>query len=311
MTTWRRDTAERRAALLARLDESVTEPAAYVLPLHRRDDDTGWASADWRLRRGRIVLLDGDSPAGLRLPLDSISWRPPRASHPADPLAHRGDLPTDAGGATPTSTTTNPGVPTTALVAEIRDGLLYIFLPPTDELEHFVDLMARVEAAAAKVDCPVVIEGYGPPPDPRLTSMTVTPDPGVIEVNVAPTASFAEQRDQLRHAVRGGAAGPVVYRVVRLRRQPRRHRRRQPHHAGRRHPCRFAAAASARSAGVAADLLAAPPVAVVSVRRPVRRHHLAGAAGRRGPRRGALRAGDRIRRDRAALRRRTGRPNRG
>ncbi len=55
---------------------SVEEPAAHVLPLHRREDDSGWASADWRLRRGRIVLLEGDSPAGLRLPLDSISWRP-------------------------------------------------------------------------------------------------------------------------------------------------------------------------------------------------------------------------------------------
>ncbi len=63
------------------------------------------------------------------------------------------------------------------MVAEIRDGLLYIYLPPTEELEHFVDLISRVEAAAAKADCPVVIEGYGPPADPRLTSMTITPTP--------------------------------------------------------------------------------------------------------------------------------------
>ena len=87
--------------------------------------------------------------------------------------------------------------PTTAMVAEVRDGLLYIYMPPTEELEHFVDLISRVEAAAAKVDCPVVVEGYGPPPDPRIGSMTITPDPGVIEVNVAPTASFAEQKQQL------------------------------------------------------------------------------------------------------------------
>ena len=79
------------------------------------------------------------------------------------------------------------------MVVEARDGLLYVFLPPTEELEHFVDLLARIEAAAAKVGCPVVIEGYGPPADPRLTTLTVTPDPGVIEVNVAATASFAEQ----------------------------------------------------------------------------------------------------------------------
>ena len=131
-----------RAALLARLDESVTEPAAYVLPLHRRDDDSGWASADWRLRRGRIVLLEGDSPAGLRLPLDSISWRPPRPrSRPIrwprrDAAAGRPRRPATA------VVEDADGAPTTAMVAEVRDGLLYVFLPPTEELEHFVDLIA-------------------------------------------------------------------------------------------------------------------------------------------------------------------------
>jgi uncharacterized protein (DUF2126 family)/transglutaminase-like putative cysteine protease len=190
------DDAEARAELVARLEASVTEPAAYVLPLHRADDGSGWASADWRLRRGRIVLLDGDSPAGLRLPLKSISWHPPQPSHDADPLARRGELPVESG-AESAEVVAADSAPTTAVVAEVRDGLLYVYLPPTDEAEHFVDLIRRVEAAAAKIDCPVVLEGYGPPPDPRITSTTVTPDPGVIEVNVAPTASFAEQRQQL------------------------------------------------------------------------------------------------------------------
>ncbi|HXO82039.1 MAG TPA: transglutaminase family protein, partial [Mycobacterium sp.] len=45
-----KDTAAGRAELLARLDESTEAPTAFVLPLHRRDDDGGWASADWRLR---------------------------------------------------------------------------------------------------------------------------------------------------------------------------------------------------------------------------------------------------------------------
>ncbi|MCK8643214.1 transglutaminase family protein [Mycobacterium colombiense] len=188
------DSPARRAALLGRLDESVTAPAAFVLPLHRRDDDRGWASADWRLRRGRIVLLPGDSPAGLRLPLDSISWKPPRPSFDADPLTVGGALSTESAGAV----LVDPdGAPPTALVAEIRDGLLFVFMPPTEALEHYVDLIARVEAAAAKAGCPVVIEGYDPPPDPRLRSTTIAPDPGVIEVNVAPTASFAEQHRQL------------------------------------------------------------------------------------------------------------------
>ncbi len=189
------DSAWARAQLLTRLDDSVTEPAAFVLPLHRRDDDAGWASADWTLRRGRIVLSEGDSPAGLRLPLTSISWQPPPQRAEADPTRETGPL--QAGQKESAEITDADAVPTTALVAEIRDGILYVFLPPTEELDHFVDLVERIEAGAAAVGCPLVIEGYGPPADPRLQSMTITPDPGVIEVNVAPTASFAEQRDQL------------------------------------------------------------------------------------------------------------------
>jgi uncharacterized protein (DUF2126 family)/transglutaminase-like putative cysteine protease len=191
------DTAPSRAELLERLEEAADAAVAWVLPLHRRDDDTGWASADWRLRRGRIVLLEGQSPAGLRLPLDSISWRPPRRTFEADPLAASGPLPSAA---EPDEAVLDdsPDAPVTALVAEVRDGVLYVFLPPTDALEHFIDLVSRVEAAAAAVGAPVVVEGYGPPPDPRLEFASITPDPGVIEVNLAPSASFAEQSAQLR-----------------------------------------------------------------------------------------------------------------
>ena len=190
------DTGAGRDSLLARLDKSTTAPAAFVLPLHRREDDVGWASSDWQLRRGRIVLVEGDSPAGLWLPLASISWRPPRASFAVDP----GTVP-DALAAEPDTEDAeldeSDTAPPTALVAEVRDGLLYVFLPPTEALEHFVDLIARIEAAAAKADSPLVIEGYGPPPDPRLQSTTITPDPGVIEVNIAPAASYAEQTQLL------------------------------------------------------------------------------------------------------------------
>ncbi|CRZ14698.1 transglutaminase family protein [Mycolicibacterium neworleansense] len=188
------DTPDARAALLARLDASVDQPAAYLLPLHRRDDGAGWASADWQLRRGRIVLTAGDSPAGLRLPLDAISWCPAPPAFDADPLTRR-DERGPAGDTAAVETADN--VPTTALVAEIRSGFLHVYLPPTEELDDFVDLVARVESAAAEVGTSVVIEGYGPPPDPRIAAMTITPDPGVIEVNVAPTAGFAEQREQL------------------------------------------------------------------------------------------------------------------
>ena len=186
-----------RAALLARLEEPAAEPVAWVLPLHRRDDAAGWASADWRLRRGRIVLLEGQSPAGLRLPLDSISWLPPRRTFEADLLVAGDDLATGAS-AEDAVVEEAEANPTTALVAEVRDGTLYVFLPPTDAVEHFIDLISRVETAAAAVGCPLVVEGYGPPPDPRLQFASITPDPGVIEVNLAPSGSFAEQCAQLQ-----------------------------------------------------------------------------------------------------------------
>ncbi|MGU3433271.1 DUF2126 domain-containing protein [Actinomycetes bacterium M1A6_2h] len=206
------DTPDARTALLAKLDGSTDEPAAFVLPIHRTDDGSGWASADWRLRRGRIVLLEGDSPAGLRLPLDAISWKPKRVENPADPIAERGPLPTPrqlrtaprthfglADGVSPMTAAPEPGDnPVTALVSEVRDGILYVFLPPIDELDDFVDVINRIESAASSIETPVVIEGYGPPSDPRIQTLTVTPDPGVIEVNVQPTASWAEQNDLMQ-----------------------------------------------------------------------------------------------------------------
>src|ERR1700742_1477349 len=189
-----KDTAAGRAELLARLDESTEAPTAFVLPLHRRDDDGGWATADCRLGRGGMVLVDGASPAGLRLPLNAISWKPPRPRFDTDPTTVGDELHPSTEAAEVDDDET---APTTAMVAEVRDGLLYVFMPPTEALDHFVDLIGRVHDAAAKTGCPVVIEGYDPPPDPRLTSTTITPDPGVIEGNIAPTASFAEQSRQL------------------------------------------------------------------------------------------------------------------
>ncbi|MRH85942.1 transglutaminase [Nocardia sp. SYP-A9097] len=188
------DSARSRRALLARLDTAVGEPVAYVLPLYRRSDEAGWASADWRLRRGRIMLTEGDSPAGLRLPLSSVSWRAPARRPESDPFAPRLPLEIDEPDAIVESA---DRAPITALVAEIRDGQPFIFLPPVEEFGAFCDLVRRVEEAVLAVGQPVVLEGYGPPVDARLQSLSIAPDPGVIEVNVQPAASFTEQSELL------------------------------------------------------------------------------------------------------------------
>ena len=82
--------------------------------------------------------------------------------------------------------------PPTTLCVEVRDGRLHVFLPPLEQLEHAVELLAAVEAAAAELATPVVLEGYPLPRDPRLREVVVGPDPGVIEVNVQPAASWPE-----------------------------------------------------------------------------------------------------------------------
>ncbi|MDQ1122593.1 transglutaminase family protein [Microbacterium trichothecenolyticum] len=177
---------------VARLDAAVTEPAGWVLPLVTEPGPHDeWTSPAWRFRRGRLVLTGGSSPVGLRLPLDAIAW-----TDPDDPGEPSYFAPVDA--VTPGIRTARvveaEGAPTTALAFEFRDGWTHVFLPPTTSLEAYVDLLALIERAAAESGVRVVIEGYSPPPDARLRQLVVTPDPGVIEVNVQPTASWAEQR---------------------------------------------------------------------------------------------------------------------
>jgi len=83
----------------------------------------------------------------------------------------------------------------TALAIEPRDGHLCIFIPPVHSADEFVDLVYAIEDTATRLGVPVHLEGYPPPPDDRLKVIKVTPDPGVIEVNVHPGATWQEQKE--------------------------------------------------------------------------------------------------------------------
>jgi uncharacterized protein (DUF2126 family) len=84
-------------------------------------------------------------------------------------------------------------IPRTALCVEPRKGILHVFLPPVSHLEHHLDLIAAIEATANALNTPIVIEGYEPPQDNRLERIVITPDPGVLEVNIHPARTWDEQ----------------------------------------------------------------------------------------------------------------------
>jgi uncharacterized protein (DUF2126 family)/transglutaminase-like putative cysteine protease len=202
---------EARLRMVRTFERGLGIPAGYVLPLQRWTDNAGrgWVSETWTMRREHLFLLPGGSPIGYRLPLDTLPFIP-AASYPhivpADPFDERGELPdpdTLAQAfershlrAQPPHEWPQPRMSDiavrTALTVEPRDGRLCVFMPPVERLEDYVELLSAVEAAAGELNMPVHIEGYLPPYDPRINVLKITPDPGVIEVNIHPAASWRQ-----------------------------------------------------------------------------------------------------------------------
>ena len=203
-----------RKRLRRLFDQGLDRVIGYALPLRWIDtpSGSGWNSQTWTFRRKHMFLIPGDSPMGFRLPLDSLPWVEekhrelfaPRCGFEPRPalgdvwgeVAKRYDELPPTGAEAETFTADGPintfDVIHTALCVEPRDGKLYVFMPPLTHLEHYLDLVSSVEATAATLKMPVMLEGYPPPHDYRMQHLAITPDPGVIEVNIHPAHSWEE-----------------------------------------------------------------------------------------------------------------------
>jgi uncharacterized protein (DUF2126 family)/transglutaminase-like putative cysteine protease len=205
-----------RARLAKIFEQGLDKIVGHVLPVARTADGSRWQTGTWFLRSERCYLIPGDSPIGYRLPLDSQPWAAagdfpfihapdPSRSFPAlvpHSAIRRQIRARDSSRAAvvvdpkPLPKKSAAGLTRTSMCAEPRNGVLYIFMPPAGELEDYLELLAAVEAAAEALRQPIVIEGYEPPGDPRIDHFRVTPDPGVIEVNIHPSADWDQLTDR-------------------------------------------------------------------------------------------------------------------
>jgi uncharacterized protein (DUF2126 family) len=211
----RLENEEERARLGKIFHQGLNKIAGYVLPIApTRGDVPGWKSGSWFLRSQHLFLLPGDSPIGLRLPLDALPWVLPSdypSVHPPDPMTPLGPLPAPRqrseirrqfAGVSPARALPMHRLPEpiesadwivrTALCVEAREGRLFVFMPPVDSTEAYLNLISAVEQTAAALQLPVVIEGSPPPKDHRLNLLKITPDPGVVEVNLHPAHTWDE-----------------------------------------------------------------------------------------------------------------------
>ncbi|MBL9131399.1 MAG: transglutaminase family protein, partial [Verrucomicrobiaceae bacterium] len=232
---------------LARIfEEGLNKITGFALPLQRNwvGSELRWQSGPWFVRDDTMYLIPGDSPMGLRLPLDSLPWVSAKDYpwiYPNDPLQDWPELPPRpesrqhflgavadwlegmpipasygkgvyAGQGKPERRRLEPlaeaevpdlekyplqqqsasWVIRTAVCLEPRNGRLHVFMPPVEKIEDYLDLVSAVEDVAAALKMPVIVEGTPPPYDPRINVIKVTPDPGVIEVNMHPVKKWDE-----------------------------------------------------------------------------------------------------------------------
>ena len=236
--------AEDRARMMQAFKVGLGTVTGYVLPIQKGS----WKSGPWHLKNNTLLLIPGDSPMGLRLPLDSLPWVSEK-EYPhvveEDPMGKKEPLPDpltsnedkekiqkileerasqshiegvpeeaerddvmpqphpfadpkpapDPSEKKPEKGESASWIIRTALCIQPRHGKLYVFMPPMEKAVDYFELVTAIEDAASITGLPVIIEGYTPPFDHRFNRFSITPDPGVMEVNIHPAHTWNEMVD--------------------------------------------------------------------------------------------------------------------
>ena len=139
-----------------------SNPKAEILAIPLDHDGSKWSSSPWSLSKDARVLSAADGPSGLRLPLDRLP----------------------------------PKVPRRALSIERNGDAIAIFIPPLVQ-QPFLELLSAIEKSALS-NClaRVALQGYIPADEAgSWTSLGLSADPGVLEVNLPACSSWHEYVD--------------------------------------------------------------------------------------------------------------------
>ena len=183
----------RRKALasLAYSTKGSTRATGYVLPIARDASGTHWQTGAWFLRRERCYLLPGDSPMGMRLPLDSLPWAAPADRpqlHAPDPNQAFAPLPAYAkirptawnvsariaglrsghGRHATTSPHTGSREPQSALSLVTVCSISSCRRPAISR--SISSSSPQSKPPLSLLSQPIILEGYEPPRDPRLSN---------------------------------------------------------------------------------------------------------------------------------------------
>ena len=191
-----------RKHLAESLERGLEHPRGYIIPLDWDFARQSWRSSPWPMKRKHLFLIPGTSALGLRLPLDTLplyAEESPEVFPERSPFETLQELPNFDTGAgsigNPTGIVSVPVVKT-AVCLEVRNGQLFVFLPPLSYMEHYAALIHAVEEVAEQLNIRVLIEGYAPPRDYRVEQIKISPDPGVIEVNIHPSSDWEGMVDK-------------------------------------------------------------------------------------------------------------------